>query len=152
MTTQFAGYGPSSPSFVPDRLTTLRKASSSVAITATISEPSKEIAIGHLLTAFRLEVGAPNYTGYVANTNYWKIILEASPDMVAANFKAIGECILAPKKASDFSIRSEILANGVIAESLAPGSKYLRCTAVKVGMPGSLNYNAHMSPIGPLGG
>lgn len=151
--TLFAGYGgPTSPSFVPDHLTTLRKVSGSSPIAATTAETPKEIAVGHLMTAFRLEVGCANYSGYVAGTSYWKVVLEASVDMVAANFKPIGECVLMPKSATDFSIRSEILTNGVVAQSLVPGAKYLRCNAVKVGTPGVLNYNAHMSPIGPLGG
>jgi hypothetical protein len=151
--TIFAGYGgPSSPSFVPDELTTLRKASTSNPIAVTTSETPKEVAVGHLATAFRLEVGCANYSGYVAGTNFWKVALEASVDPVSTNFKQIGECVLMPKKVTDFSIRSEILTNGIIAQSLAPGAKYLRVTAVKVGTPGPISYNAHMSPIGPLGG
>lgn len=152
MATQFIGYGRmTSPAFIPDAVTTLRKASDSTPIAATTSSAPKEIAIAHL-TAFRLEVGCPAYSGFVAGTAYWKVVLEASPDMVAANFKPIGECILAPMAASDFSIKSEIISSGVTASSIVPGSKYLRCTAVKVGTPGSLNYNVHMAPIGPLGG
>jgi hypothetical protein len=148
----FAGYGgPTSPSFVPDALTTLRKVASSSPISVSTAEAPKEVSVAHLMTAFRLEVGCANYSGYVAGTSYWKIVLEASIDMVAANFKPIGECVLKPQNATDFSIRSEILTNGVIAQSVVPGAKYLRCNAVKVGTPGVLNYNAYMSPIGPLG-
>jgi hypothetical protein len=147
---QFAGYAQTTPSFIPDVLTQLRKAATSNPIAATTSESSKEIAIAHHLTAFRLEIGSAAYSGYVANTSYWKVVLEASAD-ATTGFKAIGECVLTPKNAQAFSIKSEIITNGVIAENLVPGSKYLRCTAVKVGNPGSLNYNAHMTPIGPFG-
>jgi hypothetical protein len=147
----FSGYGhATSPSFVPDALTTLRRSASSTPIAATTAELSKEIAVAHLGTAFRLEVGCANYTGYIQGTNFWKVILETSVDIDSANFKAIGECILSPRSAADFSIRSEILTNGIIAESLSPGSKFIRVNAVKIGTPGPINYNAHMSPIGPL--
>lgn len=146
----FVGYGRQhSPSTIPDAETRLRKSGTPIA--ATTSQPAKEIAVRHQ-TAFRLEIGCVAYSGFVANTNYWKIVLEASVDSVAANFKAIGETILAPRSPSDFAIRSAILTDGVTVESLAPGAEYLRCTAVKVGNPGPLDYNAYMAPFAPLAG
>ena len=145
MSNYYAGYAPTRSKFIPDAVNELRNRNKVAAISVTTAETAIAFESRHLY-GLKVELGAAPYTGFNAATAYWEISIEASTQL-ATGFKSIAKTVIGRTEMGLVGIDGEITFTGLMIEAAVPFSQYVRIVATKVGLPGPLNYNAHLSPM-----
>jgi len=140
----YAGFVPSRQKFIPDAQNELRNRFKVAPITVTTSEPAILFESRHL-HGLKVELGADPYTPYNPGVDYWQISIDASTQPTTG-FTTIASTIVGRVERGLVGIDGEIAFTGLMIEAITPVSQYARVTATKVGSPGPLNYNAHLSP------
>ena len=140
----YAGFAPSRQKFIPDAQNELRNRFKVAPITVTTSEPAILFESRHL-HGLKVELGADSYTPYNPGVDYWQISIDTSTQLTTG-FTTIASTIVGRVERGLVGIDGEIAFTGLMIESITPVSQYARVTATKVGSPGPLNYNAHLSP------
>lgn len=120
-----------------DKSLELRNASNPALTAATAENPVQFPAEKY--NFYKAVVHTPGYTGYVAGTAEWQVIIEVSTQL-AGTYKQVGIATL-PSAGGDVQIPLE----GSYIEDVLPGADYIRVRTVKVGSPGNLTYGAFMA-------
>ena len=141
----YSGFAPSRQKFIPDAQNELRNRFKVAPITVTTSEPAILFESRHL-HGLKVELGADPYTPYNPGVDYWQISIDASIQM-STGFSPVASTVIGRVEKGLVGIDGEIVFTGLMIESIIPVSQYARVTATKVGNPGPLNYNAHLSPM-----
>jgi|GEM_PF-2288267 len=140
----YAGFAPSREKFIPDAKNELRNRFKVGPITVTTSEPAIPFESRHL-HGLKVELGADSYTPYNPGVDYWQVSIDTSTQPTTG-FTTIASTVVGRVEKGLVGIDGEIAFTGLMIESITPVSQYARVTATKVGSPGPLNYNAHLSP------
>ena len=107
------------------------------AIAATTPGPAVQF-YGTLQLGFKCVVDVMPYTGFVAGTAQWDIVLEVS-NIAAGTYTEIGRVVAKGTKA-----RLEIGATGAGVTGANPSAQYIRVRAVKTGAAGNLQFGAFL--------
>lgn len=107
------------------------------AIAATTPGPAVQF-FGTLQLGFKCVVDVMPYTGFVAGTAQWEVILEVS-NIAAGTYTPIGSAIAKGTKA-----RLEIGGTGAGVAGANTSAQFIRVRAVKTGVPGNLQFGAFL--------
>lgn len=92
---------------------------------------------------FRMLVNYPTYTGYVAGTAQWVADVQFSTTLAGTYFTVASVPLVGTSQ------EAEVAVSGNQVAQLAPGAKFVRINARKVGAPGNLQCGAYLAPCQP---